>query len=195
MGFLKIHAANQIFLGADAVKLYITGSVGSGKTTLARKISKITGIPCRHLDEVVHEEDPIDSWGNRKRPVEVRDAIFAEILAEESWIMEDAGRECFLEGIRQADQVIFLDFPPLVRRKRILLRYMKQKLGLERCIYRPHFAVLKAMFRWADNYDSGKDNLKARIAPFRDKTVVLRSRRDVERCLKSLKREDAGELE
>ena len=55
------------------MKLYIVGSVASGKSTLARYISQKTGIPCTHLDEVVYEEDPASSWGNKKRSIEERD--------------------------------------------------------------------------------------------------------------------------
>ena len=43
---------------SGTVKLYIVDCVGSGKTTLAMRISEVTGVPCYHLDEFVHEEDP-----------------------------------------------------------------------------------------------------------------------------------------
>lgn len=50
--------------------------------------------------------------------------------------MEDAGRVCFEEGMRQADVVILLEIPLLVREKRIISRWLKQKMGLEKCIYK-----------------------------------------------------------
>ncbi len=40
------------------MKLYLTGSVASGKSTLARQIAARTGIPCHSLDEVVYVPDP-----------------------------------------------------------------------------------------------------------------------------------------
>ena len=40
------------------LKLYIVGPVASGKTTLARQVSRKTGVPCFHLDQVAHEPDP-----------------------------------------------------------------------------------------------------------------------------------------
>ena len=48
------------------MKWYITGPVGSGKSTLARRMSQILQIPCHHLDEVMYERDPTDSWGDKK---------------------------------------------------------------------------------------------------------------------------------
>ncbi|MPM99171.1 hypothetical protein SDC9_146362 [bioreactor metagenome] len=168
------------------MKIYIVGSVGSGKSTLARRASEKMNVPCFHLDEVVHVPDATASWGNRKRPVEERDALFREMLASSDYIMEDAGRECFLEGMRLADAVVLLDPTPLVRRKRILFRWVRQNLGLEKCIYRPRFVVLKSMFGWARNYEAGKDGMKARLAPFSDKLVVLRRNGDVRAWLDGL---------
>ncbi len=67
------------------MKLYITGSVGSGKTTLAREISRASareigklGVPCFELDAVAYEPDPDDPGDDRKRPAEERDALFAD---------------------------------------------------------------------------------------------------------------------
>ena len=102
--------------------------------------------------------------------------------------MEDAGRECFLEGMRQADTVILLEIPRIVRKKRILSRWIRQNLGLEPCLYRPHWEMLKAMFRWARNYDTGRDGTKERVARFADKTVTLHGSREIRTYLRTLDR-------
>jgi adenylate kinase family enzyme len=168
------------------MKLYIVGSVASGKSTLARRISKITGIPCYHLDEIVYTPDPTDSWGNRKRPIEERDALFTDILTSEYYIMEDAGREYFTEGMKQADLIILLEIPLRIRRKRILFRWIKQNLRIEKCIYKPRLDVLKSMFRWAKNYDTDADGTKARVAPFYNKTIVLHNNKEIKTYLNSI---------
>lgn len=168
------------------MKLYIVGPVGSGKSTYARRIAQKSGVPCCHLDEVVYMEDPMDSWGNRKRPEKERDALFQSVLRQKDYIMEDAGRACFLPGMEQADTILLLEPPLLVRQKRIVLRWVKQKIGVEKCIYKPQLGMLKAMFRWAKNYDTGADGTRSRIAPFRSKTVVLRSNKDLRRYLNDI---------
>ena len=89
-------------------KLYITGSVGSGKTTLARELG-CRGFPFFELDQVVYQPDPADPSDNVKRSAEERDALFDGILARESWVMEDAGRACFIRGMEEADAVILLE--------------------------------------------------------------------------------------
>ena len=169
------------------MKLYIVGSVTSGKSTLARRISKITCIPCHHLDEVVYTPDFTASWGNKKRLIEERNALFESILTSRDYIMEDAGREYFMEGMRQADTVILLEIPLIVRQKRILFRWIKQNMGMEKCIYKPRFNVLKSMFKWAKEYDTGADGTKMRAAQFQAKTIVLHNNKEISKYLNSLK--------
>lgn len=45
------------------MKLYIIGSVASGKTTLAKRLSEITNIYYTSLDEIVYEPDKSSTWG------------------------------------------------------------------------------------------------------------------------------------
>lgn len=168
------------------MKIYITGSVASGKSTLARRLSNLSGVPCHHLDDVVYEKDPTGEWGNRKRRSEVRDALFAEILAGD-YIIEDTGRVCFLEGMRQAEQIIVLEIPLRVRYRRILLRHLKQVLGVEKSTYRPSLKMVRSMFRWAKNFDTGADGVKVRIAPFAEKTVTLHSEKEIKAFLERFK--------
>ncbi len=93
------------------MRIYITGSVGSGKSTLAKRASQRTGWPCYCLDEVVYEEDPTDSWGNKRRPEAEIERRFSEALGQENYIMEDAGRAQFAEGMARADQIVLLELP------------------------------------------------------------------------------------
>lgn len=102
----------------NKVKIYITGSVASGKSTLARRISQIIEIPCYHLDEVVHIPAPEEASGNKKRLIEERNALFHDILNSPDYVMEDAGRVCFAEGMRQADIVILLEIPPFYQEEK-----------------------------------------------------------------------------
>lgn len=163
-------------------KLFITGPVGSGKSTLAREIARRMGIPCTELDAVCYAPDD-SPVGNHKRPIEERDALFARALESPRWVMEDAGRTCFEEARRQADTVVLLEPSFLVRRARIVKRWLKQNLGLEPCGYRPDFAMLRCMFRWSRNYETGEDSIKQRLEPYRDKLVVLHTNAQVKQFL------------
>ena len=164
------------------MKIYIVGSVASGKTTLARQLSAKTNIPCFHLDEVVYFKDPTSAAGNTKRTPEERDVLFREILSD-AYIIEDIGRSCFAEGLEKADQIIVLQLSRALRRRRIILRHIRQVLGFEPSGYKPSLSMVRMMLKWADDFDTGADGTKGRIAPYKEKTVTLRTPKEVERFL------------
>ena len=164
-------------------KIYIVGPVGSGKSTLARKISREFGHTCCEMDSVIYEPYAASSSGNRKRAEADRDALIGEILSAPSWVMEDAGRPTFEYLWEAADAIIFLDFPVSVRKRRIVLRWIKQRLGLERCGYKPDWVMLKLMFKWTQNFEDGIDTLKARLVRFGDKVIRLHTNHDVKRYI------------
>lgn len=169
------------------MRLYIVGSVASGKTTLAIRLSKITGIHYTALDEIVHKPDMSSKWGNNKRTIEERDEMFSLILHQENWIIEDTGRSCFSEGLKQADKIVLLDTSPLTRKCRIIFRWIKQRIGIENCSYIPSYVMLKSMFRWSKEYDNGKDGLHERIKPYQNKTIVLCNNNDVNKYISEIR--------
>lgn len=168
------------------MKIYIVGSVASGKSTLARRLSQKAGIPCYHLDEVVRFKNPNGEFGNTKRTPEEREALFQKILSADC-IIEDTGRECFSEGLQWADQIVVLQLSRAVRYRRIILRHIKQVLGIEKANYTPSLEMVRLMFKWANDFDTGADGVKARIAPFAEKTITLRSPNEVEKFLEEFK--------
>jgi len=166
------------------MKLYITGSVGSGKSTLAEQISEITNIPCTHLDEVLHIPCSSD-FGNKKRSDDEINRIFNSVINQNNYIIEDTGRKCFIDGMKNADKIIVLDIPLRIRKYRIVKRWIKQILGLEKCIYQPRLDMLKSMFRWIKNYETGKDGTKARVRQFESKVIYLTNEKDIKNYLSS----------
>lgn len=125
-------------------KIYIIGPVGSGKSTLAKQLSCQTHLPYYELDALVHQ-------GNDKLPQYETQQRFEQILAQKQWIIEDVGRKIFQEGVKQADLVIYLDLPTRLLYARIIKRFIRQRLHLEPCSYRPSWQMLRKMFRWASH--------------------------------------------
>ena len=169
----------MFMIGSTKMKIYIVGSVSSGKSTLAKKLSETLSAPYQSLDEVVHVPDKSDPWGNRKRQVEERDKLFCSVIQQPNWIIEDVGRPCFEEGLKEADIIVLLDVSLRIRNYRIIKRWIKQWLGIEKCIYNPRLEMLKCMLQWSKDYDAGKDNLKFRISLYREKVITLRNNKDI----------------
>jgi adenylate kinase family enzyme len=133
-------------------RVVILGPGASGKSTLARRLSQVTGLPVIELDKIFWRPGliatPRDEW------VRVQE----EIVKEDRWIIDgDLGPWDAVEGrLRAADTIIFLDFSLLrcawraLRRSREradfwlwLLRYRRQS--------RP--ALLEAVARQAAQAD------------------------------------------
>ncbi|PLR74713.1 DNA topology modulation protein FlaR [Bacillus sp. UMB0728] len=152
-------------------KIHIIGSVGSGKTTLARKLSAQVGIPHYELDNVVWERGP---QGDRRRTEKERDALFQEIIASDCWIIEGVHHTWIMESLRLADQIILLDPPYSQRTYRIIKRFIKQKLHLEKANYKPTFNMFRKMFRWNRYFETvSKPEIVELLKPYEEKLHVL----------------------
>lgn len=156
-------------------KVYIIGSVASGKTTFAKKLSKSLKVNWYELDNVIWERH---AHGDIKRTSDQRDLLFNRIIDSEKWIIEDVCRPCFERGLSKADIIILLDIPSGKRKRYILKRWIKQKLRVEKSNYEPTIKMLKLMFKWCDDYDKTKSELLKRLEPFKDKVVILTSTRN-----------------
>lgn len=171
------------------MKIYIVGSVASGKSTLARKISHITGAPCYHLDETVYTVDPSEPWGNKKRPLEERDRLFQAMLAQRHYIMEDAGRDCFRAGMEQADTVLLLEIPPSSGKSASSCAG-SSKTWAWKSVFTALALPCSKPCSAGPGITTGADGTKALVSQFASKTIVLRNGKDIQRYLETLSRVD-----
>lgn len=129
-------------------KIYIIGPVGSGKTTLAKKLSNELKIKYYELDNVVWQ---YNESGDIKRDKTEIDSLFKGIIQQDNWIIEDVGRGRFKDAVCIADAVIYIKLPRILLYNRIAFRCIKQRLKIEQTRYIPDFKMLKQMFVWVNN--------------------------------------------
>lgn len=67
------------------MKIYIVGSVGSGKTTLARKVAAQLQIPHFETDNFVWNHQPT---GDIRNEIDVRNKLFLNAVKQEKWVIE-----------------------------------------------------------------------------------------------------------
>lgn len=106
------------------MKIYIIGSVGSGKTTLARQLSSQWSIPHFETDNFVWQRQDGRDVRNSET---VRDEQFFSALEQAAWIIEGVHIGWTKQALREADLVVFLDVPYHMRTYRFSVRYLKQK--------------------------------------------------------------------
>jgi len=87
------------------MKIDIIGSVASGKTTLAGKISLKYQVPYYEKDNIVWLRTPN---GDKKRTPEERDKVFKQILLSDNWIVEGSPRDCLKESFDLCEYIIIL---------------------------------------------------------------------------------------
>ncbi|MFA5006532.1 MAG: isopentenyl transferase family protein [Candidatus Izemoplasmatales bacterium] len=89
-------------------RIMIVGNGGTGKSTLAVRLSELTGLPVVHLDRLF--------WRPGWKSVESAefDRLLAEEVARERWIIDGNYNRTMETRLARADTVVWLDFPRVV---------------------------------------------------------------------------------
>ena len=97
-------------------RILVIGSPGAGKSTVAGRISELTGLPVVHLDQLFWEP----GWKLRKREDYLR--LVEAAIEEESWIIDGNCVPTLSKRLQRADAVLFLDLPTRICLWRVLKR-------------------------------------------------------------------------
>lgn len=151
------------------MKILIIGTVGTGKTTLAKKLSKQYNIKYYEIDSIVHDDN-----NKIKRTSKQQYEIIEKINNNVNWIIEGVLRKNLYYLLELADKIIYLDISKKVRNRRILIRYIKQKLGLEQANYVPSLNMLKNMYKWSEKYDKNKHEIMQTLDKYKDKIEIIK---------------------
>lgn len=86
-------------------KIIVIGCPGSGKSTFARALSELTGLPLVHLDML--------NWNADKTtvPKEVFRQRLREVLEKDAWIIDGNYGSTIELRLQHCDTVFFLDLP------------------------------------------------------------------------------------
>jgi len=101
-------------------KIHICGAYGSGKTTLAKELSKLLKIPYYSFDDIKY----IVKY-TKKRSVSERKAMVKKIASKSKFITEGAWSDYGEEAFKKADLIILLRTKPLKCVYQIIKRYIK----------------------------------------------------------------------
>lgn len=151
-------------------KIYIVGIVASGKTTLAKRLSEQLNISYYELDCIVWHKTNTEKF---KRTSEQQVEVIKNINSVGDWIIEGTYRESCHCLFDMADRIIFLDTPLWKRKYRILLRYIKQQLGIEKCHYKSNLKMLKLMYMWTKDFECNRTDFVKMLNQYKHKLTVI----------------------
>ena len=153
----------------DIMKIHIIGGPGSGKSFLAEKLSKELGISHFDLDDLQWDNKSA-SYGVKRSPDE-RDRLLNDVLSYNDWIIEGVYYAWCQQCFADADRIYVLNVPRYKYRYRIIRRFVRRKLGLEKG-KKENLKSLRELLKWADKYQ--KVNLveiRKLLMPYSDKVI------------------------
>ena len=174
------------------MKIAIIGYSGSGKSTLAKRLAQELGIEPLYLDRVHF----LPNWVERAR-AEAREMVRAE-MEKPSWVID--GNYTYLlreERLRDADEIIWLNYPRLVCMMRALkrartFRGKTRESVADGCIERMNWE-----FAWWILYEGRTRayarNFRAVVQHYPQKTAVIGSDRALEQYLQNRKHNDESD--
>lgn len=102
-------------------RVIVIGCPGSGKTTFAVKLHRITDLPLYHLDAIWHRPDKTNI------PRAEFDRKLQEIFATDRWIIDGNYAGTLEQRLRECDTVFFFDLPT-----ELCLQGVRERLGKRR---------------------------------------------------------------
>ncbi len=159
-------------------KVLVLGSSGAGKSTFARRLHEITGLPLVHLDLVWWRPD----YTHISR--EEFDRRLEEIISEARWIVDGDYSRTYEPRICACDTVIFLDYD-----EETCLRGLSQRVGQKRPDIpwveqklEPELVEMVRRYRTDE-----RPRLLALLAQYPEKqTVIFRTREEADAWLETL---------
>ena len=99
-------------------RVLVVGNCGAGKSTFARELGAITGLPVVHLDRLFWRP------GWTEAGVDAFDAALADELARDAWIIDGNYSRTLATRLERADTAIWLDLPRLLCVARVVRRVL-----------------------------------------------------------------------
>ncbi len=163
------------------MKIRIIGCSGSGKTYLAKRLSEKYNIPHFDLDDIQWDNSQ-NSYGV-KMPIEKRNQMLNDMLQQPDWIIDGVYYAWVQKSFEDADVIYVLDMPKWLYRFRIIKRFIKRRVGLEK----GKKETLKSVYnllKWTDTFQNKNMKEIFRILEtYKEKVVFIKKKAEIDKIL------------
>ena len=112
-----------------------------------------------------------------------RNVLFEEILKNDSWIIEGVYYAWVGQSFKDADIIYVLDMPEYLYKWRIILRFIKRKVGIEKGKKETLKSVTN-LLKWTDTFQNKNlKEIKNILENYEDKVVLLSNKREVSKII------------
>lgn len=163
-------------------KIFIVGGIGSGKTTLANKLSNILHIKTYELDDIAYKKrETYEKYKPKERNKKVK-----VILEKKKWIIEGFYSRSWIYPIyRKADVVIILNIKPSISKKRVILRFLKRKFFSKRkASLKKTIGLLKYVEEYPKKYFKIQKETAKKLSK---RMIILKNNSEIREFLEKLK--------
>ncbi|KXT77038.1 DNA topology modulation protein flar-related protein [Streptococcus sp. DD10] len=168
------------------MKIAIIGYSGSGKSTLAQKLGYFYHIPVLHMDTIQFKEQ----WQTREQDAVKTD--LKKFMTQSSWVIDgNYSFAYYQERMKEADIILFMDFPRYLSLFRAFKRFWKFR-GKTResmasgCIEKFDWDFILWIL-WKGRTRHYKLQYKSICQHYPEKTHIFRSQQDINSYLNSIK--------
>ena len=64
-----------------------------------------------------------------------------------------------------------------------MFRFIKQKLGIEKCTYKSDLKMIKSMYKWTNDYEENRYEFEKKLKKYQDKLIVLSSFKEIDKYI------------
>ena len=164
------------------MKIYIFGGPGSGKTTIAKKISKEFNVPFFELDKLLYK---VVDGKNKKIEEEKRKLIIKDFIKKDNWITEGVYRQNWLNLIlRESNYVFILIVPKHIRNWRTTSRTIKRTLGIEKSYHESNIKLIFDFIKFNDEFERERYNeFTNRLKKLKIEPIIIKKYQEIKNII------------
>lgn len=165
-------------------KILIIGTIGAGKTTFARKLSKLLKIKNYELDNIVYKRRDV----HEQYPPKVRDKKLKSILKRKKWVLEGFHNHSWTYPIyKKADIIIILDVKLSTAKSRVVRRFLKRRILFKKNTNKKVKTTIK-LLEYINNNPKKYLKIQKQLAKkFNKKYIILNNKEEIKEFIKKLK--------